>query len=536
MTTESADRPGAHVSGQLTVDRAISFNARNYGNQPAVEFANSVLTYRELDRDVSAVANGLRDRGIARHDRVFVLLPNSLEHFLVMMAIYRCGATYVGCSTSFVDDEIEYQLIHSRASAAITTDAFVGQLRDMARRAARRLTVLTGDDPDTLGASDVGAMVQTMSGTWEEQPPDPDDLAVIFYTSGSTARPKGVMWTNAAYYTGARRCRDAFGYTFGERVLDHFPMYHAMGGASLLAPALLVAGTIVILPRFSASGFIPTVRDRKITMTALNSTHVKYLLSTPAGPHEREHSLRRAMFGLSIDLERRTEFTSRFGIRLIGFHGMTEIPGITHSVPMYANYSVVSGGLPAPDVERRIVDAADRDVALGGEGELILRSSYRGGTCDGYLDDPEATDLLFRRGWLRTGDIMRLDEDGYIDFVTRIKDVIKCRGYNVSGAEVERILLSHPGVREAAVVGIPDSDTDEAIIAFVVSEPGFNDLEAELDALCTAQLAYYKRPARFLRVAEFPYDHVGKVVKRALRTIAQQPVPNSETPGATTTA
>jgi acyl-CoA synthetase (AMP-forming)/AMP-acid ligase II len=526
VVTSTAQTLTMFATGRLTIDLALAYNAEHYGDREAVKFGGTSVTYAELDSLINRCAHSLRSRGLKRGDHVLILVPNSIEYLVTLFATQRAGGVSVGCNPAYTRDEIAYQLVHSDAMIAVSTPERVNELAAIADSAGQSIAVVTAGK--TAGASntefdDLGALMKEMPDTWLEDGARAEEPGIIFYTSGTTARPKGIVWSNASYYTCARRCRDGFGYTFGERVLNFFPMNHAMGGAAILVPTILVAGTIVIAPKFSVSGFVSTLRDEQISMTALLSTHAKYLLASPEDPHDSDHTLRRAMFGLPLDARRRSRFTSRFGIRLIGFLGMTEVPGITHVASLHSNYSTINGGLPVPDLERQVVDENGREVDAGATGELLLRSPHADGVCSGYYKDADATAGLFQAGWLRTGDIVRIDSQGAIEFVERAKDMIKRSGYNVAAAEVERVLLDHPAVTEAAVVGIPDPNTDESVVAFVIARiPSSPQLVDDLTTLCAERLVHYKRPAHIFLIQEFPYDQVGKVRKRELRQIAHE--------------
>src|SRR5665213_2001567 len=420
------------VAWPLTIDRTLRSNAEHYGDREAVKFGDRTLTYRELDASISKFANGLRRVGLRRGDLVLVLLPNSIEHVVVMFGIQRAGGAYVSCSTAYPPDEVAYQLVHSEAAVAVTIPERAAELRAIADEADRSLKVIVVGAPSERALDDdFTRMMAQESADADDLWAEPDQPGIIFYTSGTTARPKGVVWSNAACYTAARRGCDAMAYSFGERVLHFFPMHHSMGGAAILTPPMLVAGTLVMLAKFSASGFIPTVIKEQITMTSLNATHVKILLATPESVLDRAHALSRSQFGLTLDSPRRRAFTERFGIRLVGFYGSTEAVGIAMATPLYSNYSPTAVGLPMPELEARVIDAVGNDVAPGQPGELLFRSLRADALCMGYHKDPTATAKLFREGWMHTGDIVSLDSDGYFNFVDRIKDMIKSSGYNV---------------------------------------------------------------------------------------------------------
>ena len=343
------------------------------------------------------------------------------------------------------------------------------------------------------------------------------------YTSGTTARPKGVIFTHGNELFASQGIANAFTYTRRERLLHYFPLYHVNGGLALLGPIILHGATMVMQPKFSASQFSRMLVEHGITMAAMNATHVKMLLNQPPSAYDAAHHVYRAQFALPLDLERREAFSGRFGgITLVEAYGLTEGMGICMASPIDAGWKPGSAGLPLPGYGLRLIDDAGREVATGEPGQVLLACHSRHGLTQGYFQDPEASAALLRDGWLYTGDVGVLDEDGYFTFLERAKDMIKRSGFNVAAAEVERVLLSDASVREAAVVGIPDDMREEAIVAFVVAHDGTRIEPDALRATCAAELANYKVPEHIVTLDALPENFLGKVEKKLLREMARE--------------
>jgi acyl-CoA synthetase (AMP-forming)/AMP-acid ligase II len=274
-----------------------------------------------------------------------------------------------------------------------------------------------------------------------------------------------------------------------QRLLHFFPVYHNNGGVILLAPIILSGCCLVMIDKFSASRFGAQLVEHGITLTALNSTHIKMILAHPALDEERKHGVTRVQFALPLDQARREEFRDRFGgIQLVEVFGQTETCGIALAVPEGPLWKPGAAGLPLPGIEMAIMDDEGRGLAPGASGELCLRALSRHAFTPGYYNAPEQTRALYRDGWLRTGDITVVDDDGYMTYLDRKKDLIKRSGINIAAAEVERVMLEVQGVAEAAVVGIPDAFRDEKIIGFVVLAQGAATSLDEVERHCRAAL------------------------------------------------
>ena len=510
--------------GQRSLVRAIESNAALRPQQVFIEYGALHITHAAFASAVRRVANGLLARGVTRGARVLAYLPNCPEYLVVRFAVQRIGAVFVTCSALYVDDEIRYQLDASGAMLVITDLESAERLQAIAAQVpCVRAVVLL--EPGRMHGSGIGvnAWLATCADQLDMPFPDVDALSMLMYTSGTTARPKGVMFTHGNEMFAAQGIAHAFAYTRYERLLHYFPLYHVNGGLALLGPLILRGATIVMVPKFSASTFAKTLVEQRITMAALNATHIKMLLNQPPSPYDSAHQVYRAQFALPLDLERREEFTARFGgITLVEAYGLTEAMGICIAAPVDALWKPGSAGLPFPGYGMRLIDETGQEVATGEAGQLLLQCHSRHGLTQGYFQDAQASAELLRDGWLHTGDVGQLDEAGYFYFLERQKDMIKRSGFNVAAAEVERVLLTHPSVHEAAVVGIPDDMREEAVVAFIVAASGATPDGEQLRAHCASQLAPYKVPEHVATLAAMPENFLGKVEKKLLREMARE--------------
>ena len=512
------------IVGQRTLLRAIESNAALRPQHVFIEYGALHITHAAFAAAVRRVANGLLAMGITPGQRVLAYLPNCPEYLVVRFAVQRIGAVFVTCSSLYADDEIRYQLEASAAVLAITDLDSAERLRAIVA-AVPGVRAVALVEPGCMDASSIGvnAWLSSCSDQLALPFPDVDALSMLMYTSGTTARPKGVMFTHGNEMFSSQGIANAFAYTRFERLLHYFPLYHINGGLALLGPLILRGATIVMVPKFSASTFSKTLVEQGITMAAMNATHIKMLLNQPASPFDAAHKVYRAQFALPLDIERREAFSARFGgITLVEAYGLTEGMGICMASPIDALWKPGSAGLPFPGYGIRLIDEQGVEVGTGEPGQLLLQCHSRHGLTQGYFQDKDASAQLLRDGWLHTGDVGQLDEDGYFYFLERQKDMIKRSGFNVAAAEVERVLLSHPSVREAAVVGIPDDMREEAIVAFVVAARGAIPDVEQLRGHCAGQLAPYKVPEHIATLDAMPENFLGKVEKKLLREMARE--------------
>lgn len=463
-------------------------------------------TYREFAEDVSRVAGGLSARGVARGQRVLVLAENCPEVLLAYFACAWLGAVCVPVNAATTSAELASFLERTRAVGCITQPHLLAVVEGCERRAS--WTVVVGGQ--------AGRAFDSLRGAEVEPAPVPSSAPVsILFTSGTTARPKGVVWTHANVLWAARMGAMNEGLTERDTHLVFLPLFHVVALTWSILPTIWAGGSAVLQPRFSAQRFWDTALAHRCTWASMVPFCTAVLAKQPVPP---EHSFR--CWGHAVYS---AEYEQLFHTRLLGWWGMTEI--VTQGVVGDALLPQVPGtiGRPAPGYDVAVVD--ERGVAApdGEPGELRIRGERGVSIFLEYLDDPEATREAFdSAGYFRTGDRVVRRADGAIQFVDRFKDVIKVGGENVAAPEVERVIAGVPGVRDVAVVARRDPVLGEVPIAFVVLDAGVDSAaipEAVL-AACRRVLAKFKVPREVRVLEDFPRVSIGKVSKAELRRLA----------------
>jgi len=345
--------------------------------------------------------------------------------------------------------------------------------------------------------------------------------AAIMYTSGTTSRPKGVLVSHENYVRVGRAMAGHLRMTAADRWLVVLPLFHANAQYYCLMSALVSGGSLALAPRFSATGWARQAREMRATLASLFAAPIRMILArSVADPADAANELRVVLFAQNLTRGQATDFETRFGAPLIQLYGMTEtvLPPLINPLGEHRRWASV--GQVLPGVAIRVLDPAGEPVAPGSPGELVIGGVPGVDITAGYHERPAETAALLRDGWLHTGDVVRLDEQGRAFFVDRVKDMIKRSGENIAAGEVERVLDEHPSVLESAVHGVPDPVHDEMIVAHVVTHAGRRVESGDLIAWCASHLPHFKVPGRVLLRPELPRTSVGKVRKDVLRAEA----------------
>ncbi|UQW99806.1 fatty acyl-CoA synthetase [Streptomyces sp. RerS4] len=487
-----------------TVDGLVRDSARRVPERVAVRYRERSWTYAELDAAVSTGAAVLRDGyGLAPGERVATFAHNSDAYLIAFLACARAGLTHVPVNQNLTGEDLAH-ILGDCASALVLADP------DLAGRVpdgwpARPLR----DAPDSFLARLAEPLPFEAAGD------DPDALVQLLYTSGTTALPKGAMMTHRALAHEYESAIDALDLAEDDRPLHSLPLYHSAQTHVFLLPYLAVGARNTILDGPAAEVIFDLVESGDADSLFAPPTVWIALANHAQFPDRDLRSLRKAYYGASI---MPVPVLERLRARLpdLGFYncfGQSEIgPLATVLGPDEHEGRMDSCGRPVRHVEARIVDEDGADVADGTPGEVVYRSPQ---LCLGYWNDAEATEKAFRDGWFRSGDLAVRDTDGYFTVVDRVKDVINSGGVLVASRQVEDALYAHPGVAEAAVVGLPDERWIEAVTAVVV--PRGEVTEAELLAYARERLAHFKAPKRVLFVDTLPRNASGKILKRELR-------------------
>ena len=491
--------------------------ARRLPDQPAVADDTNAWSYRDLADRVARIAGGLRAHGLVPGDRVLLSLENCGEFFELLFGCWAAGVCAVPANARLHSREVEYIAANSGARLLIATPALAETLAPLAG------TVDTLDRVIATRSPDYDALLASEPLTPE--PGEPTDRAWLFYTSGTTGRPKGAVLSHRSLIFMSQ-CYYADIDALDERD-THLLAAPVSHGAGLYAlPFLLRGARQIVLPHFDVGAILDVVaRHERVSLFAA-PTMLTRLVHAPQVAEADLANLRTIYYGggpmYVADLERALEI---FGPRLYQLYGQGESPmtitGLTkrqHGDTAHPRRQdrLASCGYPRTGVLVRVVDEDDHDVPPGEIGEIITRSDCM---MDGYWQNDAANAETLRGGWLHTGDLGSMDADGLLTLRDRSKDMIISGGSNIYPREIEEVLLRHPDLVEASVVGRPHADWGEEVVAFLVARPGASIPVAELDQLCLDHIARFKRPREYRFVGALPKNNYGKVLKTELRQL-----------------
>lgn len=491
---------------------------------PALISRGRVTTYGELRRQVAALRSGLAAEGIVPGDAVVIAIGNK-RHFVVSyLAVLGLGAVAVPLHPTSPKPELAKQ-----ATAVGAVAALVGQMAEPAWRQLQRADVpslrftVFCEPVDPVGADDAApwptwsaqGIVGQAVGTAPVATVTSDSLAALMFTSGTAGAPRAAMLTHGNLLANLEQIRRSpRPIEAGDVVYGVLPLSHIYGLNVVLGGTLAAGATLLLVQRFDPSTFVDSVVDRGVTVVPGAPPMWAALAQQPEVDPTALSGIRLALTGAAkTPVEVMAALRERFGLELAEGYGLTEAsPVVTSSAGLTIQPGSV--GRVVEGVELRVVDEVGEDVLLGDVGELWVRGPN---VFAGYLNDPQTTArVIDADGWLHTGDLGTVDEDGYVYLVDRAKDLIIVSGFNVYPAEVEQVLLSHPMVAEAAVIGVSHGQTGEAVKAFVVSKGGVELDEEAMIEHCHRYLARYKAPSKILFVDELPRNLSGKVLRRQL--------------------
>jgi acyl-CoA synthetase (AMP-forming)/AMP-acid ligase II len=494
-----------------TIPGIVATTARRTPDTEALVAGDLRLTYAEFDAEINRWANALADTGVRHGERVLLMSGNSAGFVLGYFAALRLGAIIVPVNPGSAPPEVAHLAVDSGATTMLHGEGIAPDV--VAGLALRAVLSLEDLGRDAAGFPDTAPDVVAQE----------TDDAVIVYTSGTTGRPKGVLLDHHRLIWVGVNAMLVVGQREGWRVLHCAPLYHAAQLSLMLSTGSMMSATHVVVPGFEPTAVLDVLERERINYFFGVPTMYQFLLRDPSFAARDLSALKVGVYGAAPMSGELAQQIARAlpQVELVQFCGQTEGgPG-----GIYAPYEDVlanpsaSGRLPLPNSEARVVDDADEQVGFGEVGELVLRGET---VMKGYWNQPEATAEALRGGWLRTGDMARYDEGGFITLVDRKKDMIITGGRNVYCVEVENAIASHSAVAECAVFGTPHEEFGESIVAAVVLAPGADlDLDT-LRAHCFALLSRYKAPHALLVLDALPRNASGKVLKRVLRE--QSPV------------
>jgi len=501
------------------VGDVLRAQARLRPRELAMRHLDRSATWKELDARASQVANAFRSEGLGARGRIAYFGRNSDRYVELLYGAAKAGCIVSGVNWRLAPREVAYVLGDFEPQVLVVSQEFLPILAQI--RSDLHLERI-------LSVEDEGSSPELGSySAWRDAHPfeDPfgsvsaDDPLLVVYTSGTTANPKGAMISHAnllsvgaIYGDSGEEC-----YELRDRevLLAYHPFFH--NAASLLVWFATRGGAAIVLPDFDPGQILDLVKEFRVRRLALVPTMIQMLLDHPRAAQADLSSLVYVVYGAApISEKLRSRAMNELGVQFIQQYGMTESTGLATYLPPrdHRGECLSSVGIPFPAVRLAIMDESGREQPCGAVGEICLRGPN---VTSGYWRRAETSDATFRGGWLRTGDAGHLDVRGYLHLKDRIKDLIISGGENISSVEVEMILSEHPGVREVAVVGVPDEKWGETVKAFVVRGLDVEVTTRELLDFAGKRLARFKRPRAVEFVSELPRNAMGKVLKRELR-------------------
>ncbi|HEY2050543.1 MAG TPA: AMP-binding protein [Caulobacteraceae bacterium] len=511
-------------------------------DRPAIHYFDTTLTWRELDDASDALAAALGERGVGPGDRVALYLQNTPAFFIGMLAGWKAGAIVVPINPMNRAREMGLLLADAAPKALICHDAlFAEVIRDLPAETGVAVPpiVLTTSPLDRQGRNDPRlfagmARVETPGADGLEdtirahdghRPParatQPDDVAFLVYTSGTTGLPKGAMNTHANLAYNTQVYRDWIGLEDGAGVLGVAPLFHITGLVGHLLVAMITASPVVLTYRFEPLVMLEAAAERRPGFTIAAITALMAMMNHPQASAEQLASVSKIYSGgAPIPPAVVEAFQNKFGGYVHNIYGLTETASPTHAVPLGARAPVdpasgaLSVGVPVPGARVWIAKDDGSPAEIGEAGEIVSSGPM---VAPGYWNKPEESAQAMRPDGFRTGDVAFMDEAGWFYLIDRKKDLINASGYKVWPREVEDVLYTHPAVREAAVVGVPDEYRGETVKAVVSLKSGAAATPAELIAHCRARMAAYKYPRQLEIIEDLPKTVTGKILRRALR-------------------
>ncbi len=512
-------------------------NTRSHPEKTAINYYGNRISFQQLDQLSDRLAAGLYDMGLKKGDRVSLFLENCPQFVIAYYGVLKAGGVVVAANPMFKEDELKYELQDSAATIIVALDHLYPNLRNIQRETPLSHVIVTSYrdylpeepllpiHPSMQAPKEVFPRTHELVDLLREYGPEPphaeidmrEDLALLQYTSGTTGLPKGAMITHHSLLHN----------TVGSAVWNHIaeddvhlsvlPFFHVTGMIHSMNMPIYTGTTNVMLSRFDTATAMKAIATFGCTTWASITTMNVAVVNAPDIGQYDLRSLRHCLSGgAPIPAEILKKWREIVGTELIEGYGLSETISQSHVNPV-SNPRYGSVGIPHFGVDCRIVDVeTGDDLPAGGEGELLIKGPM---VTRGYWNNPEGTAEVLKDGWLATGDIVKMDEEGYFYIISRKKDMIKASGYSVFPAEVEALMYEHPAVKEVAVIGVPHPYRGENIKAFVILRPEYRGKvkEEEIVAWAREKMAAYKYPRIVEFVDELPKTGSGKILKRVLR-------------------
>jgi len=490
----------------------LKIRAEKYNEKIFLFGEESSISYRAFDEITDRIAFGLEKIGVLPGDHVAVLHPNSPQTLLSYYSIIKAGGVVAPINIIYTPREIKFILNNSEAKTLILHESFSSILEEMRNEIPLVKNILVRKNHETIEVA-IKNIVGSPLSIIKEKSFDPDDAAIMFYTSGTTGNPKGVILTHGNFCFGGPNIAQNYGLKESDITIAVLPLAHVFCVASPFFGSLSSGGSVVVLERFKTELVFEAIEKYKVTWFPGVPTMFTYLLN---GLSENRNDLSSLKMGLSggasLPVEVLREWENRFKGNIIEVYGLTESTGLVTANPVYGVRKAGSIGITVSGVQAKVVDKQGTELPPTEVGELIFKGPN---ATRGYFNLPEETREKIKNDWVYTGDHAWKDEEGYFYIVGREKELIISGGYNIYPREIEEVLHGHPGVNEVAVIGVPDRTKGEVPKAFVTLKQGFSIKEEELLDYCKKNLAPYKIP-RIAFLEELPKSTTGKIMKKEL--------------------
>lgn len=523
--------------------QALARTARELPGKTALIFIDSRISYKQLDELANRFANALIDLGLKPGDKVAMLLPNMPQLAAAVYGAWRAGAVVVMNNPLYTDVELEYQFNNSESTFLVTLDLLgprmialrpktkiknivVAHIRDHLKFPKKQLLPIVAKDkhrniPTTPQVHEWTDILKKYPASDPKIQVNFDSLACLQYTGGTTGISKGVMLTHANLSKNVQQIVAWFpGFNKGEITqLGVLPIFHSFGLTCCLNICVWMGWTDVLIPRPEPQAILEAIHKYRINFFPAVPTMYVGVLNHPEASKYNLTSIKGCFSGAApLPVEVIKDFEARTGSQICEGYGLSETSPVVTTNPYGGRTKVGSIGLPVPDTDIKVVDLGEgtKEMPVGEAGEILIQGPQ---VTSGYYKMPEETAAAIRDGWLYTGDIGKMDEEGYFYIVDRKKDMVIAGGYNIYPREIDEVLFEHPKILEACAVGIPDPYRGETIKAFVVLKPGEKMTGEEVIKYCAEKLAKYKVPKMVEFMSSLPKSGVGKILRKELRAM-----------------
>ncbi|MEH0156102.1 long-chain fatty acid--CoA ligase [Limibacter armeniacum] len=512
----------------LNLSIILEESAQRVAQKDAIIFGDNRISFSALNTAANQIANGLRSLGINKGDKVAISCPNLPYFPMVYYGILKTGAIVVPLNVLLKKDEVAYHLDNSDAKAyfcfegtaelPISKEGYAGFEKTPTCEHFIMMSAKAGSPSPIKGVSTLSELMKNQSPEFDTEMTNPDDTAVILYTSGTTGKPKGAELSHFNIFSNAQASRDLLTMQNDDISLITLPLFHSFGQVVQMNAAVLKGITSVLVPRFDPETVLNLLVRHRVSIFCGVPTMYWALLNHPEADDYKDklkETLRIcAAGGSSLPVQVLKDFENKFQTTILEGYGLSETSPVATFNFMDKIRKPGSVGLPLWGVSVKVVDENGKETNTGQKGEILIKGLN---VMKGYYKRPEASAKALDNGWLHTGDIGKMDEDGYLYIVDRVKDMIIRGGYNVYPREVEETLMNHPAISMAAVIGIPHEKHGEEVKACIVLKEGTNASESEILEWVKAEMASHKYPRVIDIRKTLPMNATGKILKTKLR-------------------